>query len=705
VSSTAACERASVNILRLEAVYVVPRGHPAPDDLRKRLDHLARKQLAESCQRILTRALDPKDPSVWFIRHLDVGLALDAGALESDPVAEAWAAHVSKSLVQTVARGPDAESVVYFPDRPAYLAQFVRDLAEGRAWSKWYYEDSLRSLPTGHAIAQAFTREPQHAAATLGRLIADGGFEKFLKTLSEPDARMVYGACFTFQPSRSTARRAAVDSVLAAWPVAFSQFDGFGAADCRGALCLLATLYKSSPDLAFDAELRSAIDNLGHFAQLLSKVAEPEALARKLAAGDLKSALEIAILSGASNYTEPLLFVEGLGRNDVVWMRKLVGTVGRATTTPINIRGATDAGSRSFVTPFGGVFLLLPSLLDHSLDQIINEAPCDEPPEVSQSALLRLTTLLKLVGGDRALDAIDDPAVLLAAGLEKPVARDSLKAMSELATAKMNLDCMRRLTKLTLRLGFTTSRYLSLESVVTQNCGRVLLLRDLERDIWLGAAPFEDNIQKTKEKIPLWLEWIEPVVETTEGCLFIGPTVENLIDAATVAQWNGAAIWLEARQPSALRPIRLISAPAQETGWVSESFRMTPEAIERALKTLRKARPPELDLDYLSLSRSDELGEAIVPNAEFDLVWSLVARVALRGFARRLMGFGQSSPKYLRDNFFSGISTIHFHGSTMSVELPSCPLAVVLNIAGVNGQVYSVPWLGDMQVKLSLPPG
>jgi len=703
VTSENAVRDANVTIRRLEAVYVVPCGHPSPEELQARMDALAREQLAGACRRVFEQALDPRDPSLWFIRRLSVGLTLDAGALDSGQVARAWGAQLCKSVLETFSRGADNESVVYFPDRAAYLAQFVADLAEGRAWDKWYYEDSLRSLPVGQAIAQALGREPEHLPATLRRLLANSQLEHVLDALGESGARMVYETSFESYPSSSLTEREAANAVLAAWPAAFALSPGSNPASSQAALRLLAATLNLAPALETGRDLRRTIDHLRAFAGLLSHVPDPEKLALNLAAGDLKGATEKAQAAGADPARDSLLFVERLAQNDLAWMRQLLETLGPGATAAVRPSGPTNPGHRSFVTSFGGIFLLLPSLLELGIEEVIAEAPYPGLPEPERRRALRLILLLKLLGADRAREAANDAALLLAAGLDKPVLPQALASFGELATEAMNQECLRGWAGLMFRKAYASGRYLSLESTVTDGTGQSLLLRDLESDVWLWALDCQGPVEKTRTLLRGALEDLAAVLEVSQGCMVIGPEASVFLDAEGTSAIRRPIAWLKPGQKAGLKPIPLDSGGTHRTVWVEGSSTLLPEDLSRLSKILPTRRPQERDLQYLTLAGSQGARSAMLPNLGFDLAWSLSARAVLRSFARKLMGFDQSSLMYLRENFFSGTSSIHVQDSTISVELPACPLAVILNMAGVHGLTYSVPWLDSAQVTLSLP--
>ena len=123
------------------------------------------------------------------------------------------------------------------------------------------------------------------------------------------------------------------------------------------------------------------------------------------------------------------------------------------------------------------------------------------------------------------------------------------------------------------------------------------------------------------------------------------------------------------------------------------------EAQAIFVRYLRRVKPASSDLAYLALSVHEQ---PLITNRDVDLAWSLLARALMRAFARRLMGFDQSSLEYLYHNFLAGTSTVHVQQDLLEVQLPCSPLHVILRMAGVDGQSYALPWLNDIQVSLAL---
>ena len=118
---------------RAGCAYVVPREHPAPEDVRRDADIVFRERLPAACGRALSALARDDDPSVWLVERLDVEVAW-AGS--RDDLAGEWSAQIARALTRTLHR---AEGVLHFPTRAAFVARFIADAATGRDAGKWYY--------------------------------------------------------------------------------------------------------------------------------------------------------------------------------------------------------------------------------------------------------------------------------------------------------------------------------------------------------------------------------------------------------------------------------------------------------------------------------------------------------------------------------------------------------------------------------------
>jgi hypothetical protein len=75
----------------------------------------------------------------------------------------------------------------------------------------------------------------------------------------------------------------------------------------------------------------------------------------------------------------------------------------------------------------------------------------------------------------------------------------------------------------------------------------------------------------------------------------------------------------------------------------------------------------------------------------------LRSAIALQGFATRL-GAMAGSPSYLSRNFLESEAEIWVSKGTIAINFLTCPLQMVLKMAGFEHFRWQIPWLGDRQL-------
>jgi hypothetical protein len=692
-----------VSIERFNSQYVVSREHPAPDHVRVRLDDVMRTHLADACRETFARTLDPNDPSVWLIRRLDVIVALGADALQGDQCTHDWGAEIASSLTRTIARGADGLSVLHFSDRAAYLAHFLGDLASGRSWDRWYYGEfeTLRALPTSAAIRETLLREPQLAEAVL--LGLGSATDRLVNVLTESDALRFYDLCGGPAGIDSDVPRSIVEAALAAWPALVPPSTFLDISAARTALRLYLVLRRDCPN-AGARSVRSAVDSLLGFARLVRRLDHASELIEHLRDGDLRSAVEVARRSGGTLPVESLLFARRIAMGDTDLFTNILRTLAPASiSTPQ--RFSESAGTlEAFSTAFGGAFLLLPKLLELGVHDVIENAPYVDSGDKTAAAL-RALVLLKGLGRERANAAVCDPAVSLAAGTESVSITETLERLADkAATDAANEACLGRFLDGFVASGRLDLRYLHAELIADSLVGLpVLLIRDLVTDTWLYAATVSDGDAPLSAAVDHGLGFVHGRTGTTAECVLVdrslaGSVVENV---GTISRER--FVWVQPSPALELMPISLRVPGATEvtTVLVSPAARVSAQVRATLGAHLRRVRSGGAELDYLSFAG---LPGRLETNARFDLLWSLIARAVLRSFASRLVGFARSGPEHLYANFLEGRSFVQSRsgadGEELLVDLPRVPLHLILRMAGVDGQTYRIPWLGDLQVML-----
>jgi hypothetical protein len=639
----------AVRIARLNVSYLLSGRHPSPAAVRARLDSLLERQLPSACVSSLGPLCPDSDPSIWFIRRLDVNLTADADADgENGQIPRAWSEALARILQRALSNGDLRDDVLRFPHPAAYLAQFLRDLAGGVAWSKWYYDgfNGLRALPVNAALREALCREPATGEAALRQLANDGRFEKVLRALTEADCRTVLKAlCGTADNA------AAPDATTSYLRAALRAWQNTGRLTAEPAVryhtALQLYLAMRDGDAAPSPALLLAIHALLWLARwTTSSQAGP--LLAALQRGDTATAF--ALVSG----------------DDVEALTTLL-RCDRATVTDIaeQLRAAATGGAHAAgvqtgeprITSFGGAFWLLPRIDDLKLEGCAAALPDFEGKALA--ALLRFLILLKCLGARRAPRAFFDPMLREVARVSPDLSVQDVRAWAREVTPEMTDDFQARWMTLCRRQGLISSRWLSVRPA---RRGRLLLLADGERNIYLRATRSINQLMSALEE--------EQQVEHCADAVLCDPALAAMLPATVsgmpVYAWNSS----------------------EAAAWATEDPSLT--------ACLERARPPDDDLTYMNLASLLRRSAR-----HLDLALSLAARGVLGAFAWRLPGFAWSSADFLYTNFLDVTATVEPGAEHWLVRLTRPPLHIVLAMTGAAHDTYHVSWLGGRRVQLT----
>jgi hypothetical protein len=349
------------------------------------MDDLVRKYVAESCGRALSSLLDANDPSVWVISDVCLDLLVDVHAVKPDDVAAFWASRIAVSVAKAISRGDDGMRVLHFANRAAYLAHFLRDLADGCAWTKWYFRefDSLRSLPTGAAIREALLREPSQAEAALLELAASHRLAPVSAALSARDHERVIACCAGGTTHSTDALKAVLQSTMGVSSLAASS-----------PLDLYLHIRRALPDLS-RSDAAGAVQNASRI-QRWARDNKLQTIVSLLLSG------RMAISWVAPDEIGTLELLRGIGIQEPSWLATLPDVV-RADRHP-------DEGVYEFESPLGAVFLLL-SGLSHTAELL---ELFGSPEDGHLRYVLFLTCFAR-----KSRDAGRDAALRVAAGLRE----------------------------------------------------------------------------------------------------------------------------------------------------------------------------------------------------------------------------------------------------------------------------------------------
>jgi len=644
-------ETSRLQIQRFRAHYLVSSAHSSPERVKAHLDDAITHALPQTLSTLLSPWFSDADPSLWLIRRLKVSLDVSAGwARES--LARAWVAQIGRWLEATLRAGADSENVVWFPDRAAYLGRFLVDVAEGRAWSKWYYEafEGLHPLPTSATLRTAIGDQPAIGRAALLQLPASE-LQQVLRALTAADARRVLDRIAGDAPQGDEVR-----CLQAAWSVWES---GEGASDTgmdewHRALRLYLQASRNVGDVS-GPPLRGAVLALLCLARCLLRgsLGRSQEVLASLLAGDL-SALYLAAGTADAEVLLPWR------RCSPAWVREVAHTLltrrtGQATDDRATVEGPC-------YTAFGGMFLVLPLLDELPLEDATHGWTDTE--DAAAVALARFLLLVKCCGRNRTHRAFSDPLLRDLLGMPPTLSLDVLAAWQAGISPAHLQQFLQTLEAWHRERGAVGGAAQVLVPIPAQGAPVGILL-DSARGVWLYADGYSPRKPvRLLQQLQRWLASLEP----SQPVLLSDPLF--------------------------LTALHIAYPEAKILSLLDEAVSPMAEADPQLAEIL--ARLPRLvgDFAYLSLPKTFGLARSL------DRALSVAAQGLLRAFAWRLPGFAGSNLPYLYTNFLDCTGSLEEEPARRVVRLGRPPLHLVLHLTGMARGTYGLSWLDDRPLVL-----
>jgi hypothetical protein len=170
--------------------YRVIGDRHAAHGITTRLDRVLRERVPEVCSEALDQALGD-DPTVYVLRHVESQAKLQV-VLQGDDeptdahLAQRWGEFLANAILRSIATDPnDSNNLVRFSSQAEYVAHFVADLLQGRAWNRWFYGAfaPLQSYSMRDAMRTVLLDHRDSLPAILGYLYRNGTLEQVLAVL------------------------------------------------------------------------------------------------------------------------------------------------------------------------------------------------------------------------------------------------------------------------------------------------------------------------------------------------------------------------------------------------------------------------------------------------------------------------------------------------------------------------------------------
>lgn len=391
----------TVAIDRLACRFTVPSGMARQQPTVDRIVRIAERDLQGRFGQALVGSPLASDESVYRVRRLHVRTWLDALGMTGDQMAGRWAALLAAALHKELARTGNP-NVVRFPSPRHYLAAFIADLVDGRAWQQWCYEEfrPLERLRPGAAAAHLLASRPAWAAGVLRLLDDSGHADRLVARLTATDVDRVWAALGLLDGPGPVppADHATVLGVLPEVPLA--RLAGRDPV-ARDRMLLWMAAARRRPEQAGRPGLGRAVLRAVELAALLRH--EPEAGPILAMGAPLYPALARRIATGPA---APAL----------AWL----GADPAAPSRPLaELAAALHAPPRVLSSPLGGVALLLPAIAAQGVWEAW------EPAHGDGARRFLYAVLLKGAGRKAALLSLADGLVATLCGLAEPPLADA----------------------------------------------------------------------------------------------------------------------------------------------------------------------------------------------------------------------------------------------------------------------------------------
>lgn len=690
MTGNAAIRKSEIVVDRWRNTFFVAEDSYRRSTMRDLLDGIERtlaEEISERCAMRLGQWFGSETEEVWLVRELNLDFVLDVSKPDAGEVAPAWTEQIAADVAARIARGPDADAgVLCFPDRPAYLAQFVLDLAGGQAWSKWYYEEfrSLRLLSTSRAIAEVLSRDPQDGGRTILHIGRTGRLDELLSSLTEGDARTIYHCCLggsldlsssvdaLTRPSDLTLWVGRVLEVLNDEPIRAAVSGIF-----HEAIRWLVLTGLRFSGAETDPTSCAAVEGLIELRRVLREIRSPivaDRLMRELVekSVSMHEVIHVARERGVQWPEQALRFLAIVAQGDSHWAAQAGAVLLRDQLPAAHAMLAAE----SIVSGFAGMFLLGPALVQ--LNGILEDMAGGGEHAKDIASFLRYVVLVKCAGSSRTSAAVNDIGLRLLAGCHRATLPDGFRAWPEFEVRRASA----LLSQNPPAFSRCDGRCLVAEMIVAAQSGKqVLLLRDVARDEWMHTAVVEPTVEARTMALSLGLNRIREA--TGNGAtVLLHSSMARFAESTDVLRSADHVMLLH--NDLDLRQLNdtLLSAGSISSPLSSEKY-------------ARLLHPSGHEFSYFSWTTLwPEL------DCELDVVTSALARSAMREFARHLMGFQSSSPEHLYQNFLDGVGSIRNGNERIEVDLPRSPLFLVLQVSGLTGQMFPLPWLEGKAVCL-----
>jgi hypothetical protein len=411
----------TIEIRQFNAQYNVARSIDHPTTIQRRLDQVVSHLLAQTLEDQLA-IFNDNDNALYFIEQVHFDLPLDLTQKDDRQLATIWASAITTSIQRTISQS--GTGIVVFPDRHSFVASFIEDLIQGRAWDCWYYSEfaDLRSISMGQAILQVLTQDVDVGRDALIEITKRDSLDRLLARLNDTEVTSIGLQCL-LPPSP----RVSFDSGV--WLGAIRNLLKRGSTmlqgtPAHGLLRIYCGLLRQRPELGPDVHLARFIWELLDLRQTVQQMADRSGFLRLLESDNWS----VALGQLGAGMGQQLL------RN---LQRELTGSETVELLRDLQLE-AVAMPTQQLRTAFGGIFLLVGAIVDLDLYGFLESCVYPEPDGVPKANLLLWLMALQCLGQENLARSMADRGVLKFAGLKQAPDVEWLAAYGAGLTVEMH---------------------------------------------------------------------------------------------------------------------------------------------------------------------------------------------------------------------------------------------------------------------------
>ena len=412
-----------LHIDHLDCQYFTARPLAESAWVQQRLDKIAQTVLTQVWGQWLSSApmTDANQEALYFIDELAVQLSLDLAA-DNRTLAKDWARALHQGILRSLSQ--NKRGIVVFRNRCEFITTFLIDLSRGHAWGQWYYDEfePLRSHPLNQIVRIVLTQDRDIGGDVLLSLTQQGALEIVLGCLSDADVDQIVHDCLLPPSVRVVPPRTYPVWVRELQRHLASHAQIASTHRARQVAQLYLTLLSRRPQLGPDVNLARFIQEILSWHQQLVGTGHLQRVLTLLSAGDIPTLLRQA--------NAPVWLSQLFREVEGAEVARLLQSFTSAVPPPAT---QTAVVNRQF-TAYGGVFLLIPTIMDLALSDYLQTCGYPEPDQGTTRSWLLFVLVLQCLGAAHVHRALADPTLAILAGLSMPSPRTRLAAYGDALT-------------------------------------------------------------------------------------------------------------------------------------------------------------------------------------------------------------------------------------------------------------------------------